>query len=79
MIQPLELLQYIAMTVVLSVAIGAYVGLALILSGKVYRSLVERVGYQSSKPDLFEGLVLVALLSPLAGMLIYFLSLTPPS
>ena len=76
MIDPIELLQYIAITVALSVAIGTYIGVALILSGKVYNSLVRRVGYQSSKPALFEILALIAMLAPLVGTGIYLLSLT---
>ena len=76
MINPLDLLSYIAITVILSLAIGAYIGVALILSGKVYSSIVERTGYQSSKPDLFEILALIAMLAPLVGTGIYLLSLT---
>ena len=76
MINPIDLLLYIAITVILSLAIGAYIGVALILSGKVYDSLVTRTGYQSPKPDLFEILALVAMLAPLVGTGIYLLSLT---
>ena len=76
MIQPLDLLLYIAITVALSVAIGTYIGVALILSGKVYGSLVKRTGYQSPKPDLFEILALIVMLSPLVGTGIYLVSLT---
>ena len=76
MINPLDLLLYIATTVALSVAIGTYIGVALILSGKVYDSLVKRTGYQSSKPDLFEILTLIAMLAPLVGTGIYLVSLT---
>ena len=76
MINPLDLLLYIAITVALSVAIGTYIGVSMILSAKVYDSLVKRTGYQSSKPGLFEILALIAMLAPLVGTGIYLLSLT---
>ena len=77
MIQPLDLLWYIAITVILSAAIGAYIGVALILSGKVYSSIVERTwGHSSGSVALCVILTFIVLLSPLAGMMIYFASLT---
>lgn len=79
MIQPLELLMYIAMTMILSVAVGGYVGVAMILSNKVYHALAARTGYQSLKPDLFCILFFITMLSPLVGTMIYFVSLTAAS
>ena len=76
MINPLDLLLYIATTVALSAAIGTSIGVVLILSCKVYDLLVKRTGYQSSKPGLVEILALIAMLAPLVGTGIYLLILT---
>lgn len=79
MIQPLELLTYIAMTMILSVAVGAYIGVAMILSNKVYRALAERLGYLSLKPELLCIMFFIAMLSPLVGTMIYLVDLTAAS
>lgn len=76
MIQPLELLLYIAMAVVLSVAIGGYIGVSMILSAKVMGAVSNRTGNYSYKPGLFGILTFVSLLAPLVGTGIYLLSLT---
>ena len=76
MIQPLELLEYAAVTMFLSMAIGGYIGVAMILSGKLYRALAARTGHQSLKPDLFCILFFIVMLSPLVGTMVYFVGLT---
>ena len=77
MINPVELLQYVAMAMILSVAIGGNIGVTFLLTAKVYLSFDKRVGYRRSlKPEVMSGLTFIVLLSPLAGMMIYFVSLT---
>lgn len=76
MIQPLELIQYIAMTLILSLAIGAYIGVAMALSAKTMGAVSKRTGNMSLKPELFGILLFVALLSPLVGTMIYLINLT---
>ena len=80
MIQPLDLLQYIAMTAILSAAIGGYIGVVMLLSAKVYLSFGQRVGYRRSlKPEVMCGLTFIVLISPLVGTIAYLIGLTPPS
>lgn len=79
MINPLDLLLYIAITVILSLAIGAYIGVALILSEKVYCWIGRRTGYRSMKPEILGILFLLFMISPLLGTTIYLVSLTVAS
>ena len=76
----MELLQYIALTVILSVAIGGYIGVTVLLTAKVYDSFDKRVGYRRSlKPEVMSGLTFIVLISPLIGTIAYLIGLTPPS
>ena len=80
MIQPLDLLQYIAMAMVLSLVIGGYIGVTFLLTSKVYISFDKRVGYRRSlKPEVMSGLTFIVLISPLIGTIAYLIGLTPPS
>ena len=80
MIQPLDLLQYIAMAVILSLAIGGYIGVTFLLTAKVYLSFAKWVGYRRSlKPEVMSGLTFIVLISPLIGTIAYLIGLTPPS
>ena len=76
MINPLDLLLYIAITVALSVAIGTYIGVSMILSAKIMEAVSNRTGNYSYKPDLFGILTFVSLVAPLVGTGIYLLILT---
>ena len=77
MINPLELLWYIAMAVILSLAIGGYIGVTFLLTAKVHISFDKRVWYRRSlKPEVMSGLTFIVLISPLIGTMIYFVSLT---
>ena len=76
-INPIDLLWYIAMAVILSLAIGGYIGVTFLLTAKVYLSFDKRVGYRRSlKPEVMSGLTFIVLLSPLVGTGIYLVSLT---
>ena len=80
MINPLDLLWYIAMAMVLSLAIGGYIGVTFLLTAKVYISFDKRVGYRRSlKPEVMSGLTFIVLISPLIGTIAYLIGLTPPS
>ena len=76
MINPLDLLLYIALTLILSLAIGAYVGVSMILSTKLMEAVSKRTGNYSYKPELFGITLFVAMLSPLVGTMAYLVSLT---
>ena len=78
MINPLELLWYIAMAVILSLAIGGYIGVTFLLTAKVHISFDKRVGYRRSlKPEVMSGLTFIVLISPLIGTIAYLIGLTP--
>ena len=73
----LDLSQYLALTMVLSLAIGGYIGVTFLLTAKVYDSFDKRVGYRRSlKPEVMSGLTFIVLISPLVGTLAYLVSLT---
>ena len=77
MINPLDLLSYIAITVILSLAIGAYIGVAILISAKVYLSYLTRVWFRRSlKPEGMSGLTFIVLISPLIGTMAYLIGLT---
>lgn len=79
MIQPLDLLWYIAMAVILSLTIGGYIGVSMILSAKIMEAVSNRTGNYSYKPELFGILTFLSLLAPLVGTIAYLIGLTPPS
>ena len=77
MINPLDLLSYIAITVILSLAIGAYIGVAILISAKVYLSYLTRVWFRRSlKPEVMSSLTFIVLISPLIGTMAYLIGLT---
>ena len=77
MIQPLDLLEYLTTVVILSLAIGWYIGVAMIISAKVYLLLIDRVGYRRSlKPEVLCVLTFIVLFSPLIGTMAYLVDLT---
>ena len=77
MIHPMNLFTYLAMTMILSGVLGVHMGIATTLSIKAYNFFVERRGRQSWRADFFMATFFVIVVSPVVGILLYFVVLTP--